>query len=179
MQLNLLNGWIVMNMASLPLLVSWNSFHHEINNLMVEKGGLWKRSLPGCSGCLFSSFWSANPKLLSVLCSTVLLSLLPRLPRLLPTLGVARMKLMPIYFLSPSPSVSAFVSKWEQCVIVSVDHTSTHCYCLNLNSTFVLSPLFSQWCFNNNRPFLGHQSRPARLLHPLLASKPRGRLFNP
>lgn len=106
--------------------MSWNSFHHEINNVMVEKGGLWKRSLPVCSGCLFWSFWSASLELLSVLCSTVLLSPLPRLTRLLPTLGVARMKSMPIYFLSPSPSVSAFVSKWEQCVIVSVDHTSTH-----------------------------------------------------
>lgn len=87
------------------------------------------------------------------------------------------MKSMSICFLS---AISFFVCTCQKTRnSVSVDRTSTHSYCLNLYSTFLFSSLsFSQWCFNNDRPFLGHQPRPARLLHPLLASEPRWRLFS-
>lgn len=160
--------------------MSWNSLHYVIKSLMVAKAGLWKRSLPGCSSCLVWSFQSASSELRSVLCSTVLLLPLPRLTRFLPTLGGARMNSIPVCFLS-ARSLSASVRKGaaKRGSFVSLAHTSTHCYCLNLYITFVFpAPFFSQWCFNNNRPFLGHQSGPARLFHPLLASEPWRRLFS-
>lgn len=40
------------------------------------------------------------------------------------------------------------------------------------------APSFSQRRFDNDRPFLGHQSGPAGLLHPLLAPEPRWRRFS-
>lgn len=73
---------------------------------------------------LLRSFRRASSELLTVLCSTVLLSPLPRWTRLLPTLGGARMKSMPICFRSASPPLSARVRNWEQRAIVSVDHTA-------------------------------------------------------
>lgn len=108
--------------------VSWNRIHYEINSLMVAKGGLWKRSVPGCSGCLFLKCQRR-----SVRPSTVPLSPMPRLTRSLPTLGGARVKLTPIYFLSSPPPLRERVSERGQRVTLSAARPSKslqHLFCV-------------------------------------------------